>query len=230
VVFNAAADNRVDAAETETAEALAVNAAAPRQLARAAREKGAVLVHVSSDYVFDGASRRPYSEQDPTRPLSAYGVSKLAGELLVASSGAEHVIVRTSGVFGRGGSRGKGGSFVERILERARTGAPLRVVGDQVFAPTYAPDLAGALVTLAERGARGLVHVTNSGYCSWHALATAVLELSGLRAGVDEIRAADLALPAARPAYSVLSNERWRGLGLQPLRPWREALAEMLKA
>jgi dTDP-4-dehydrorhamnose reductase len=230
VVFNAAADNRVDAAETETAEALAVNAAAPRHLARAAREKGAVLVHVSSDYVFDGASRRPYSEQDPARPLGAYGVSKLAGELLVASSGAEHLIVRTSGVFGRGGSRGKGGSFVERILERARTGAPLRVVGDQVFAPTYAPDLAGALVTLAERGARGLVHVTNSGYCSWHALATAVLELSGLRAGVDEIRAADLGLPAARPAYSVLSNERWRGLGLQPLRSWRDALAEMLKA
>ena len=229
VVFNAAAWNAVDLAETRFAEALLVNAAAPAHLARAARACGARLVHVSTDYVFDGTATRPYVEDDPPRPLSLYGVSKLAGEQAVAASGSEHLVVRTSAVLGVGASRSKGGSFVERIVARARAGQPLRVVGDQVFSPTYAPDLAAALVGLAERGARGLVHVTNSGTCSWHGLAVAALELAGAAAPVAEIRSDELGAPARRPAYSVLSNERAVALGLAPLRPWREALAELLR-
>src|SRR6185436_1213230 len=122
VVINASAYNKVDAAESEVAEALAVNAAGPAHLARACREAGAVLVHVSTDYVFDGSAGRAYAEDDAPRPISAYGASKLAGETLVAASGSEHLLVRTSGVFGAGGSRAKGGSFVERILARARSG------------------------------------------------------------------------------------------------------------
>jgi dTDP-4-dehydrorhamnose reductase len=230
VVVNASAYNKVDAAESEPGEALAVNAEGPLHLARAARDAGALLVHVSTDYVFDGRRSEPYTEDVPANPISAYGVSKLAGELLVASVTPEHLIVRTSAVFGSGGSRAKGGSFVDRILARARAGEPLRVVADQVFSPTYAPDLAGGILALLEARARGLVHVTNQGSCTWNEMATTALEIAGPRVPVQAIRTEELGAPARRPAYSVLDNARYRGLGLAPLRPWREALREMLTA
>ena len=229
VVFNATAWNRVDAAESELPEAFAVNAFAPRSLALAAREAGALLVHFSTDYVFDGRTGRPYTEVDLPQPLSVYGASKLAGETLVAASGVEHLLVRTSGVLGRGGSEQKGGSFVDRILVQARAGKPLRVVADQVFAPTLAGDLAEAAIALVRRGTRGLVHVTNTGSCSWHELATAALEVAGLAAPVEPIALAELRLPAARPLYSVLDTGRYRGLGLPPLRPWRQALVDCVR-
>jgi dTDP-4-dehydrorhamnose reductase len=228
VVFNAAAYNKVDAAESEPARAFEVNALAARLLALAAREVGALLVHFSTDYVFDGRSKRPYLENDPANPLGVYGVSKLTGELLVAASGCEHLIVRTSGVIGRGGSRQKGGSFVERILERARAGRPLEVVTDQVFAPTFATDLARAARLLVDTGARGLVHVTGSGSCTWHELATATLAVAGIDARVAAITTEQRAAAARRPAFSVLDTSRCLSLGLPPLPPWREALEECL--
>ena len=228
VVFNATAFNRVDAAEAEPLAAFAVNAAAPHFLARAARDAGALLVHVSTDYVFDGTASRPYREDDPPRPLGAYGASKLAGEHLAAAAGGEHLVVRTSGVLGRGGSEQKGGSFVGRIVAQARAGQPLRVVDDQVFAPTCASDLATALVALVRAGARGLVHVTNAGSCSWHELAVAALAAAGLEAPVARIRAAELHLPARRPAYSVLDTSRATALGLPPPRHWKDALPDCL--
>ena len=228
VLFNAAAYNRVDAAEAEPGPAFAVNAGAPHLLARATRDSGALLVHYSTDYVFDGTASSPYREDDPPRPLGVYGASKLAGEHLVAAAGGEHLVVRTSGVLGRGGSEQKGGSFVERIVAKARAGEPLRVVSDQVFAPTCAADLAAASVALVRAGARGLFHVTNGGCCSWHELAAAALALAGLNAPVERIPLASLHLPARRPAYSVLSCERYLGLGLPPLRHWREALPDCL--
>ena len=230
VVINAAAFNDVDGAEAAPGPAMAVNAVAVGHLARACRERGAVLVHVSSDYVFDGAKREPYREDDCPRPLNTYGISKLAGCLLVGAAGGPHLIVRTSGVFGPGGNRVKGGSFVERIVARARAGQALRVVADQVFSPTYAPDLAAALIALVDRGARGLVHVTNCGSCSWHELATAALEMAGVRATVEAIGSRELGAPARRPPYSVLANERAHAAGLAPLRPWRDALAVFLRA
>jgi dTDP-4-dehydrorhamnose reductase len=228
VVVNATAYNKVDAAEVETVEALAVNAAGPWHLARAARDAGAVVVHVSTDYVFDGTKRAPYEVEDPPRPLSAYGVSKLAGERMVLASGAPCLVVRTSAVFASGGSRGKGGSFVERVVARARAGEPLRVVDDQVLSPTYAPDLAAAIAALLQAEARGLFHVTNTGSCSWHAFAVAALRQAGLDVPVQAVKAKDFAAPAARPAYSVLSNGRYLSLGLPPLRGWEQALAELL--
>ncbi|HEV7499045.1 MAG TPA: dTDP-4-dehydrorhamnose reductase [Vicinamibacteria bacterium] len=227
VVINAAAYNKVDAAETAPADALSVNAAGTLHLARAAAEAGALFVHVSTDYVFDGAQSRPYGEDDPPRPLNAYGVSKRAGEMMVEAVGAPALVVRTSGVFGPGGSRAKGGSFVDRILERARTGAPLRVVNDQTFSPTYAPDLAEAIIALIDRGARGMVHVASEGACTWYELAVAALETGGLKAQVVPIATLDLGLPARRPPYSVLSTRRYADLGARPLRPWRAALADL---
>jgi dTDP-4-dehydrorhamnose reductase len=227
VVFNATAYNRVDAAEAEPAAAFAVNAAAPYLLARASRDVGALLVHYSTDYVFDGTTSRPYREDDTPHPLGVYGASKLAGEHLAAAAADERLVVRTSGVLGRGGSEQKGGSFVERIVARARAGEPLRVVSDQVFAPTCAADLARASLALVGAGARGLFHVTNAGSCSWHELACAALAVAGIDAPVQPIAAADLALPARRPRYSVLACERYLGLGLPPLRHWRDALPDL---
>jgi dTDP-4-dehydrorhamnose reductase len=228
VVFNATAWNRVDAAEADPAAAFAVNAFAPLLLARACRAAGALLVHYSTDYVFDGTTSRPYREDDTPGPLSVYGSSKLAGEHLVGAAGGEHLVVRTSGVLGRGGSLQKGGSFVERIVSRARSGEPLRVVCDQVFAPTCASELAAASVALVQAGARRLFHVTNAGTCSWHDLASAALALAGIDAPIERIASADLGLPARRPAYSVLSCQNYLGAGFPPLRHWRDALPECL--
>jgi dTDP-4-dehydrorhamnose reductase len=228
VVINATAYNKVDAAESELEAAFAVNATAVQNLALAAKRVGALLVHVSTDYVFDGAQSRPYVEDDAPSPINAYGRSKRAGEMALEAVGAPALLVRTSGVFGPGGSRAKGGSFVDRILERARTGAALRVVDDQRFAPTYAPDLAAALVGLLAAKATGIVHVTNEGTCSWYELAVAALEVAHVGATVDRISSTELAAPARRPAYSVLSNARYLEWTGAPLRPWRSALAEML--
>lgn len=228
VIFNAAAYNKVDGAETETARALEVNALAPALLGRAARQVGALVVHFSTDYVFDGRSSRPYREEDSPSPLGSYGATKLAGEHLLAASGCRSLLVRTSGVFGRGGSRQKGGSFVERVLEQARAGRPLRVVADQVFSPSYAPDLAAAAIALVRAGAHDIYHVTNAGSCTWHELAVAALHLAGATVEVAAITAAELGLPARRPTYSVLDNGRYLAAGLPPLRPWPEALRASL--
>jgi dTDP-4-dehydrorhamnose reductase len=228
VVINATAYNKVDAAESELEAAFAVNAAAVLSLALAAKRAAALFVHVSSDYVFDGTQSRPYVEDDSPRPINAYGRSKRAGEMMVEAVGAPVLLVRTSGVFGPGGSRAKGGSFVDRILERAKTGAALRVVDDQRFAPTYAPDLAVALVGLIAAGATGTFHVANEGACSWYDLAVAALELADVRSTVHRISSAELAAPARRPAYSVLSSARYAERTGAPVRPWRAALAEML--
>jgi dTDP-4-dehydrorhamnose reductase len=226
VIFNATAYNKVDLAEAEPGVALEVNALAPRHLALAAREQEALFVHFSTDYVFDGGASRPYREEDCPRPLGAYGVSKLTGELLVAATGAENLVIRTSGLLGRGGSEQKGGSFAGRILARARGGQPLRVVADQEFSPTCAPDLAGAALALVGAGARGVFHVTNAGSCSWHGLAVAALGHAGIDVPVEAIDSSELAQAARRPSYSVLDNARYLALGLPPLRPWREALAD----
>lgn len=227
VVFNATAYNMVDRAEAEPHEAMAVNEAGPRHLAVAAAEAGALVVHVSTNYVFDGGLRRPYTEGDPVRPLSAYGLSKRAGELAVMSVGGPHLIVRTSALFGRGGIRAKG-NFVNRILEGARSGVPLRIVNDQEISTTYAPDLAAALVALVEAGGRGIFHVVNEGSCTWHALAVEALRQAGLSAPVEALTSEELAAPARRPRYSVLSTEKYRSRGLPPLREWHAALAEHL--
>ena len=233
VILNAAADNRVDAAESAPGDAFAVNAKGAAHVARAAAALGALLVHCSTDYVFDGQARRPYREDDRPNPQSAYGRSKHAGERLTAGLAPRHVIVRLAGLYARHGSRGKGGSFVDRLLAQAEGGAALRVVADQVTAPTWARDAAEALASLLPRwvdaGAPlGVYHLTNAGECSWHAFAAAALACRGRREAVVPITTAALDAPAPRPAYSVLANARLAALGVPPLRHWREALAAYL--
>jgi dTDP-4-dehydrorhamnose reductase len=234
VVVNATAENRVDHAETDGSDAVAVNVLAVAHVARACRARDAFLVHVSTDYVFDGTARRPYTEDDVPNPLGAYARSKLAGELVVRATAPRHAVVRTAGLYAAGGSRGKGGSFVDRVLAQARRGEPLRVVDDQLTAPTWTRDLAAALARMAPRWAAGaapggVYHMTNAGACSWYDFACAALELAGVDATVAPIGTATLAAPAPRPAYSILANAKLASLGEPALRPWRDALAAYLR-
>jgi len=233
VVVNCAADNRVDAAEADARDAVAVNALGVAALARHCRDHGALLVHVSTDYVFDGRATRPYTEDDPVGPLGAYARTKLAGELFAQALAPRHAILRVAGLYAEGGSRGKGGNFVDKVLAQARVGKPLRIVADQITAPTWARDVAEAMVRLVPRLAAGsaptgVYHVTNAGACSWYEFAQAALEVARVPAEITPIDTAELAAPAPRPAYSVLANARLSAIGEPPLRSWHDALAAYL--
>jgi dTDP-4-dehydrorhamnose reductase len=190
-------------------------------------------VHVGTDYVFDGRTTRPYTEDDAPNPLGAYARTKLAGELFAQALAPRHAILRVAGLYAAGGSRGKGGNFVDKVLAQARAGKPLRIVADQVTAPTWARDVAEAMARLVPRLVEGrapfgVYHVTNAGGCSWYEFARAALELAGVDADVTPITTAELAAPAPRPAYSVLANDRLAAAGEPPLRSWRTALAAYL--
>jgi dTDP-4-dehydrorhamnose reductase len=230
VVVNAAAFTHVDRCEAEPGTAGRVNAEGPGHLAEACREAGALLVHVSTDYVFGGDSARPYREEDPPDPRSAYGRSKLEGERRVLAAAHGSLVVRTSWVFGQGRN------FIAAILaqlaarRRGEIRGPLRVVDDQHGRPTYAVDLAAAIVQLVERGARGLYHVANQGVASWWDLARFCLDEAGAaQLEIERIKTADLSLPAPRPAYSVLDCGKAERLGVA-LRPWRGAVRDYLRS
>lgn len=227
VVINASAYNRVDAAETDPDLAFAVNATGPAYLARAATALEARFVHVSTDYVFGGTQQRPYCEDDPTEPLGVYAASKLAGEHLALAYGPSSLVVRTSGVFGRTRS-GTGGNFVLSILRQARAGKPLRVVADKIAAPTYAVDLARAILSLVAAGASGRVHITNSGCCTWYEFACAILEEAGIDAAIEPVSYSGTADVARRPLYSVLDLSRLESLGVT-MPHWRDGLRRYLQ-
>jgi dTDP-4-dehydrorhamnose reductase len=219
-VVHAAAATDVERCELEPAWAQAVNTDGTRRVAEACKALGAWLLYVSTDYVFDGSKSTPYAEADPPAPLNVYGRSKLAGEAQVQAMGAPWAIVRTAWVYGHVGR-----SFVTTILQRLHAGAPLSVVTDQVGSPTYAPDLADAIMQLVERDSTGILHLTNSGSCSWFALAQVIAREVGVNpARIAPITAEKLGLQARRPANSVLANTAWKALGLPPLRPWDTAL------
>ena len=230
VVINCAAYNFVDKAESEPPAAFAVNAWGMRDLALWCRDRGRLLVHFSSDYVFglDEARRTPWAEADAPGPVSVYGLSKLAGEYLVRSICPRHLVLRTCGLYGVWGVGGKGGNFVETMLRLAREGKPLRVVADQVCTPSYTADVADATVMLLTAGRQGLYHVTNAGACSWHEFARTIFELAGVPANLTAIASQEYGAPARRPAYSVLAPAGLTAAGLTPPRPWREALAAYL--
>jgi dTDP-4-dehydrorhamnose reductase len=229
VVFNATAWNRVDAAEGEPQAAFAVNALAPLVPRPRGAGRGRPPRPLLDRLRLRRRGHAPLPRGGPPRPLGVYGASKLAGEHLVAAAGGEHLLVRTSGVLGRGGSEQKGGSFVERVVAQARAGRPLRVVDDQVFAPTCAADLAAASAALVRAGARGLVHVTNGGSCSWHELAVAALAAAGLDAPVERARTSR-PRPGRAPARLLRPRQLAlpSGSGLPPLRHWRDALPDCL--
>ncbi len=228
LILNTAAYHRVDECEDFPERAFAVNAIAVRELAIAAKEIGATLVHFSTDYVFDGRQHRPYREGDVPRPLSVYATSKLAGEYFIQTALERYYLIRTCGLYGLAGSRSKAGNFVETMLRLAADGREIRVVGDQIVTPTSAKELARKVRQLVETDAYGLYHITNNGECSWYQFAQAILELSGVRSNLTEMTSATYGARATRPAYSVLDNANLRSLGLDDLSNWQDALKAYL--
>jgi dTDP-4-dehydrorhamnose reductase len=230
VVINTAAFHRVDDCETQPELAYRVNALGVKHLAHACAQLGATLVHISTDYVFGGDQTTPYQEDDAVSPISAYGISKAAGEFFLRYALPDrHILVRSSGLYGVAGASGKGGNFVETMLRLAREGRSIRVVDDQVLAPTFTVDLASALLEVISRDGRGTVHITSAGQCSWYEFATTIFELAGLRPDLSPTTSEAYDSPAKRPAFSVLENAHLLKLGVAQPRPWREALVEYLR-
>ena len=225
-VINTAAYHRVDDCEDHESRAFETNAAAVLNLGRICNDLDALLVHVSTDYVFggDGDRTSPYTEEDPPCPLNVYGASKLAGENLLREECRRHLIVRTSGLYGLAGDR----NFVAVMLGLAGKGRPLRVVDDQRLAPTYTAHLARKMVQLLASTARGTVHVTNQGKCTWHEFARRLFELAGLTPDLTPVTSQEFGAKATRPAYSVLANEALTRAGLDPMPHWSQGLADYL--
>ena len=219
-VINCAAWTDVDGAEAQEEAATAVNGTGAGNVAAAAAAAGALVVHVSTDYVFDGTATEPYTESAPVAPQSAYGRSKLAGERAVAESAPRSAIVRSSWLFGAGGK-----NFVDTMLRLGAERDEVTVVDDQVGCPTFTGHLGTALVEIAERGLTGCLHVAGGGECSWHDLAKAAFTERGVDCTVHRGSTADLGRPAPRPAYSVLRSEREDA----PVLPhWKQGLREHL--
>jgi len=220
-ILNCAGFTDVDGAEADEPAAMRVNGDGPGNIARAAAEAGARVVHVSTDYVFDGSKREPWVESDPVAPLQGYGRTKLAGEVAVAESGAEHAIVRTAWLFGAGGP-----NFVATMLRLGAERDEVTVVSDQRGGPTWTGHLAAALIEVAEReGDVGLFHASAAGSCSWYEFAVEIFDRARLRCRVVPTTTERFARPARRPAYSVLGTEREPGIVLPP---WQDGLAAYL--
>ncbi|HLC40752.1 MAG TPA: dTDP-4-dehydrorhamnose reductase [Methylomirabilota bacterium] len=229
IVVNCAAMVRVDDCEDHHEEAFRVNTLGALNVARTCAALSAVCVYISSDYVFDGKKQTPYAEDDLPRPLNVYGVSKVAGEHVTSAYCSRSYVVRSSGLYGLAGTSGKGGNFVETIIRLAREGKPIRVVNDQVLAPTYTKDLAQKIVQLLTTEApNGLYHVTNAGQCSWFEFAGRIFALLSMEPDFAATTSAAYAVRAQRPAYSVLGRTRLAGLELDDTRSWDSALAAYL--
>jgi dTDP-4-dehydrorhamnose reductase len=228
LVFNAAAYNQVDVAETEPAAAYAANALAVRNLALACRQVDAKLIHFSTDYVFDGMLGRPYIETDETHPLGAYAVSKLAGELYAQAYLENPLILRTSGVFGPAGRHTNRGNFLELMLRLARDKKPIRVVEDHIASPTYAPLLASRSIDLVEANQAGVFHLGGGTPISWFAYAKLIFEAAGLTPELTATDAREYRTVARRPKFSALENKRMADVGIAPMPPLSEAIGMYL--
>jgi dTDP-4-dehydrorhamnose reductase len=229
IVLNTAAFHKVEECEKRPELAFEVNGSAAMNLAQVCRKAGAILVHFSTDYVFGGYSRNtPFEETDCPAPQNVYGISKLAGEYLIASNTDRYFVVRVCGLYGIAGSSGKGGNFVENMLKKALAGEAVRVVEDQVLTPTYTVDLAKAVRQLIQTGEFGLYHLSSEGQCSWYEFTRHIFECAGIKASLTGCKTGDFPSPVKRPAYSVLSKAKLRRLGLS-IPSWQDALPRYLK-
>lgn len=227
VVFNCAAFHNLDHCERDPDTSFAVNVRAVAHLARRAPK----LVHLSTNYVFDGRRDEPYAEDDVPAPRSWYAITKLAGEHAALAYGDRALVVRGAGLYGEHGSASKGGNFVQRMLARAREdGAHLKMVADQRLQPTFTRDLATAIVDAVEREADGILHLTAEGACSWFEFTQAILENAGLQdVPLDPVETTIPPGGVDRPLNGVLARPRADALGLPRLRPWREALDDYMQ-
>src|SRR5437870_1876728 len=225
---NCAAFVRVDDCEDHPETAFLVNAVGALYVARGCRESNALCVYISTDYVFDGQKGAPYTEEDCPRPLNVYGASKLAGETLVQQACPRSLVVRLASVFGATGARSKGGNFVEAIIAKAQRADPIRVVDDIRMSPTYSRDAASGLEALLRREITGVIHLTNSGACTWYEFARAVLDYAGAKATLEAVSSHQDGARAHRPKDSTLGSARLLALHVDRPRPWQEALRAYL--
>ena len=223
IVINSAAYTDVDGCEQNQDLAYSVNGEGVKNLALACREADSALVHISTDYVFNGESQRPWVEDDEIGPISVYGKSKLMGEEAILETLEKYFIIRTAWLYGINGR-----NFPKTMLELAENHSQITVVYDEVGSPTYTPDLAKAISQLIETEHYGIYHITNSGSCSWCEFARYIFEAAGKDVEVIPVTAAKFARPAPRPHYSVLENRNWIEKGFEPLRSYKEAIKEYI--
>lgn len=229
LVINTAAFNQVDRCEQEINRAFEVNAAGVKNVALACILCGAAMMHFSTDYVFGGYEQlKPFVEEDRPAPVSAYGISKLAGEYVVSYMLKKHYIVRVSGLYGHAGSMDKGYNFVELMLDMAKDGKEIKVVNDQTLTPTSSSDVAKKLYELIQTGRYGLYHMTNTGSCTWYEFAKEIFKISGLKPKLEPTDSTSFGSAAKRPYYSVLDNKNLRFAGLEEMRHWRDALKDYI--
>ena len=224
LAINAAAYNQVDVAEREPLAAMQANGLAVRNLAMACRQHDARLIHFSTDYVFDGMAGRAYTEDDATRPLGAYAVSKLAGELYAQAYLDHPLIIRTSGVFGPGGLATARGNFIEAMLRLAAKQQPIRVLNDHVASPTFSPYLAARAADLVDRGLTGIFHVGGGEAISWFDYAAMIFRVAGVNPELKPTNEREFRTEARRPKYSALSNAKMERCGIDPLPPLETAV------
>lgn len=225
VVINAAAYTNVDGCESDKETCFQVNAEAVKNIALACADTGTKIVHISTDYVFDGKKTTPYTEDDICQPLNVYGQSKRMGERYLQELARDFILVRTSWLFGKNGK-----NFVTTIADKARQEKKLRVVADQTGAPTYTWDLAGAIQLLIENDHAGVFHVTNQGSCSWYEFAEKIVETIGATdVCIEPISSDALTRPAIRPHNSVLSCRKFIETAEAPMRHWHAALDAFLR-
>lgn len=225
VLINCTSYHKTDECEDYAEKAFAVNALAPREMARTCLEAGAVLIHFTTDYVFDGRSRTPYREPDRTSPLNVYGITKAAGEHFIAAHHDRYFIFRVSSLFGTAGASGKGGNFVETMLRLAGGGSAIRVVDDQIMSPTHTLDIAETIKTFVMDGVSdyGIYHCSGEGECSWHDFAAEIFRQRGVKADLHPVPSSGYKTKASRPPYSVLDNSKLSGI--RPMPHWTEALS-----
>jgi dTDP-4-dehydrorhamnose reductase len=229
VIVNTSAMHHVENCEREPDKAFAVNALGPRNLATVAKDLGAVLLHVSTDYVFDGTKGSPYVEEDAPRPLSAYGNSKLAGEYFVRATTGRHFVIRTSGLYGKSPCRAKGGlNFIELMLKLAKERGEVSVVDDEVVTPTSTTELAQQIVQLSRCDGYGLYHATAEGSCSWHEFAREIFAVTDTPVRLKVAAPGAFPSKVARPKYSVLENRALKSRGLNSFKPWQVGLHNYL--
>lgn len=229
LVINTAAFHNVDRCETEAMQAFAVNALGARNVAQVTHALDASLIHISTDYVFDGLKRIPYTEEDPARPLNVYGNTKLSGEHFVRTAIPRHFLVRVSGIYGHQPCRAKGGlNFVELMLKLATEREAVRVVDDEIVSPTPTSEIASQLVVLSTTSDYGLYHASSEGSCSWYDFAAAIFALSGTKVRLERASPEEFAAKALRPKYSVLENKALKSRSLNVFTNWQDGLARYL--
>lgn len=231
IIINTAAYHKVDEVEKSPKKAFLVNSIVPKNLAQYANNNKQTLVFLSSDYVFGAEEKRrkPYEESDCPGPINVYGLSKLAGEYCIRYSCPNHLIIRTSGLFGVAGASGKGGNFIETMLKKAQEKGPVRVVNDQIVTPTYTRDLAMQVAALLKTRKLGTYHATAEGKCSWYTFAKEIFKLTNTKVKLIPVTSSEMKTTAKRPMYSVLENHNLKRLGLNIMRHWKSGLKDYLK-